>query len=32
MIKTLENQIPLPMVEETMDALRRDEQAAGLKK
>ena len=32
MIKILENQIPLPAVEETMDALRRDDQATGLKK
>jgi hypothetical protein len=32
MIKILENRIPLPTVEETMDALRRDEQATGLKK
>jgi len=32
MIKILENQIPLPTVEETMDALRSDEQAASLKK
>jgi len=31
MIKILENQIPLPTVEETMDHLRRDEQATGLK-
>jgi hypothetical protein len=29
MIKILENKIPLPMVEETMDALRRDEQTTG---
>jgi len=32
MIKILENRIPLPMVEETMDALQRGEQATGLKK
>jgi len=32
MIKILEHQIPLPTVEEAMDALRRDEQAASLKK
>jgi len=32
MIKILEHQIPLPTVEEAMDTLRRDEQAAGLKK
>jgi len=32
MIKILENRIPLSTVEETMDALRRDEQATGLKK
>jgi len=32
MIKILENRIPLHTVKETMDALRRDEQAAGLKK
>jgi hypothetical protein len=32
MIKILEKGIPLPMVEETMDALPRDEQAAGLMK
>jgi len=32
MIKILENQIPLHTVEETMDALRRDGHAAGLKK
>jgi len=31
-IKILENRIPLPTVEETMDALRRDEQATGLRK
>jgi hypothetical protein len=30
MIKILENHIPLPMVEETMDPLQRDEQASGL--
>jgi len=30
MSNILENQIPLPIVQETMDALRRDQQAAGL--
>jgi hypothetical protein len=32
MIKILEHRTPLPTVEDAMDALRRDEQAAGLKK
>jgi len=32
MIKIFQNPIPLPMVEDTIDALRRDQQAAGMKK
>jgi len=32
MIKSLQHRIPLPTVEDAMNALRRDEQASGLKK